>query len=94
MTRALSDEFRCQELVELVTTYLDGAMGIDERTRFEQHLTYCGGCHAYVGQLRAQRRVLAALRDPPPDAAPVDVPDSTRATLLDAFRAWKQGRGE
>lgn len=85
MTRALADELACRELVEMVTAYFDGAMDVDERTRFEHHVVYCEGCRAFVDQLRAERKILAAL----PGAA---VPEETRARLLGAFRAWKAGR--
>lgn len=85
MTRALSEELSCRELVEMVTAYFDGAMDIDERTRFEHHVVYCGGCRSFVDQLRAERKLLAAL----PAAS---VPDETRERLLDAFRKWKAGR--
>lgn len=85
MTRPLPEELRCQELVELVTTYFDDALDVDERTRLEQHLTYCGGCRTFVDQLRAERRLLEGLEGPA-------VPDGTRARLVDAFRRWKEGR--
>jgi hypothetical protein len=33
----------CNELVELVTAYLEGALDLDTRARFEVHLTECDG---------------------------------------------------
>jgi len=42
----------CKELVELVTDYLDGKLHAVEVARFEQHLWNCGGCTAYLGQMR------------------------------------------
>jgi anti-sigma factor RsiW len=44
---------RCQELVELVTAYLDGVLPAQERERVDLHLAGCDGCTAYMGQLRA-----------------------------------------
>ncbi|MFO0612503.1 MAG: zf-HC2 domain-containing protein [Polyangiaceae bacterium] len=85
MTRALPEELRCQELVELVTEYVEGALPMEERTRFEQHLTYCDGCRAYLDQLTAQRRMLAG-------GAPPEMSEEVRETLLGAFRLWKKGR--
>ena len=32
----------CREVVELVTTYLDGSLDADTRARFEAHLELCG----------------------------------------------------
>ena len=36
-----ADDLSCQELVELVTDYLDGALPARERRRFERHLETC-----------------------------------------------------
>lgn len=44
---------RCQELVELVTAYLDGVLSTQERERVDLHLSGCDGCTAYLAQLRA-----------------------------------------
>ena len=43
----------CQELVELVTDYLEGALPEAERIRFDDHLGGCDGCSAYLSQMRA-----------------------------------------
>ena len=34
----------CNELVELVTAYLDGSLDLDARERFDLHLLECDGC--------------------------------------------------
>ena len=47
------DDLACQELVEVVTDYLDGALGRRTRRRFEAHLGGCDGCAAYLAQMRA-----------------------------------------
>lgn len=77
-------ELDCNELVELVTEYLDGALSDSERLRFERHLVYCGGCANHLWQLRQTLRVMAALPDEP-------IPDTVSARLLVAFRDWKRG---
>ena len=51
----------CQELVELVTDYLEGALDDDERARFEEHLGECDRCRAYLDQMRMTVRVLSAI---------------------------------
>ena len=38
------NEMDCNELVELVTAYLDNALDEETRARFEAHLTECDGC--------------------------------------------------
>ena len=37
----------CNELVELVTDYLDGALDPAVRARFDAHLGECDGCENY-----------------------------------------------
>ena len=41
------------ELVELVTGYLDGSLDPDTRARFDMHLLDCDGCENYLQQFRA-----------------------------------------
>src|SRR5439155_736558 len=40
-------DLTCQELVELVTDYLDGTLPRRDRTRFDAHIADCGNCVAY-----------------------------------------------
>ena len=49
---------RCQELVELVTDYLEGALSPEDRARFEVHLSECEGCRAYLEQMRMTVRLV------------------------------------
>jgi len=42
----------CQELVELVTAYLDGALSPADRERFEAHWGTCPGCRTYLAQMQ------------------------------------------
>ena len=43
----------CNELVELITDYLEGTLASSDRTRFDEHLTICDGCTEYLDQMRA-----------------------------------------
>jgi anti-sigma factor RsiW len=72
----------CQELVELVTDYLEGALPPAERERFELHLAGCDGCTAYVEQMRTTIRLTGRLR-------PEDIGDDAREALTRAFRDWR-----
>ena len=47
-----SEHVTCQEVVELVTDYMEGALSPEETSLFEQHLSFCDGCVRYVDQLR------------------------------------------
>jgi predicted anti-sigma-YlaC factor YlaD len=85
MSRATPHELVCREVVELVSDYLEGAMTLEERARFEEHLAMCDGCSAYLEQMRLTLRVAGELR-----AEAVD--PHVCAHLVDAFRGWAQER--
>ena len=78
-------DLTCMELVTIVTEYLDGALSPGDRARFDRHLAECGGCSAYLDQMRRTIRVAGSLSE---DAIPADARDA----LLRAFRGWKAGR--
>jgi hypothetical protein len=48
----LSTDIPCQELVELVTAYLDGALSPADRERCEAHWRTCPGCRTYLAQMQ------------------------------------------
>jgi anti-sigma factor RsiW len=79
-------DLSCQELVELVTDYLERRMSVDERSRFEMHLCYCAPCRTYLAQVRAT--VGAAGR-----VGEETLPADARDALLAAFRGWRRGPG-
>lgn len=76
-------ELTCQELVELVTDYLEGALEEQTTARFEQHLAMCDGCRAYLDQMKETASRLGEI--------PVEtLPEEMQATLLDAFRDFRR----
>jgi len=75
-------ELTCAELVELVTDYLEGRLPDRERRRFDEHLTGCDGCTAYVEQMRTT--ITVAGRVPAPE-----LPPELQERLLEAFRGWR-----
>jgi anti-sigma factor RsiW len=72
----------CQELVELVTDYLEDALPPDERARFEVHVGGCGGCTRYLEQMQETIRLTGRLSL---DGFPPEVEQA----LVDAFRDWR-----
>src|SRR5262249_994577 len=74
----------CQELVELVTDYLEGALSDTDRERFEAHIAACGHCTAYVEQMRRTVELTGKVTTQSLS------PESERE-LLAAFRDWKAG---
>jgi anti-sigma factor RsiW len=81
-----SNELTCQELVELVTDYLEGSLPSGERARFAAHLADCDYCIGYIEQMRLTIRALGRLSEDhiAPDA---------RERLLAQFRDWKRASG-
>lgn len=73
----------CQELVELVTEYLEDALPPDEVAAIEQHLADCDACLRYLHQMRA---TIAALGMVPTDQVTQKLSDQTVNVLLEAFR--------
>ncbi len=51
----------CQELVELVTDYLEGALAPDRHREVHEHLLECADCLRYLGQVQLTSRLLAQL---------------------------------
>jgi len=82
VTRGL--EIDCDELVEVVTDYLEGTLDADTRRRFTEHLELCDGCDTYVEQMRETVRVTGTLAED-------DLQPDMRDKLLAAFRGWKAG---
>lgn len=80
------DELTCRELVELVTTYIEGGMGEGERRRVEAHLAECPGCAAYLEQMLWTIRLAGRLGERP-------LSEGERAELLALFRSPREGEG-
>lgn len=74
---------RCQELVELVTEYLEGILPRKDHNRLEEHMATCQGCRNYVRQMRTVIRTLARFPRR-------QMPGRTRTRLLRVFRDWKR----
>jgi anti-sigma factor RsiW len=80
MTDTVTEPLDCNEFVELVTAYLDDALGPVDRQRVLDHLDLCDGCSTYLEQIRATARALGDL------PAPGALPDAGRERLLEEFR--------
>lgn len=72
----------CNELVELVTDYLDRTLSEQRRAEVDAHLAICAGCREVLAQWRTLVRLGRRLAE-----AEVDQVDpAVRAGLLAAFR--------
>lgn len=71
----------CQEVVELVSDYLEEALPRKVRRRVEEHLALCDGCTTYLEQMRETVRLTGMLTEE-------QIPEDQKQRLLDAFRGW------
>src|SRR5262245_63942667 len=56
------EEMTCHQLMELVTTYLEGALPPHEQDRFEVHRQGCADCQTHIAQVRLVVSTLGQLR--------------------------------
>ena len=80
------EELSCQELVELVTDYLEGALPGELHERFDEHIAHCAGCQAFLAQMNATIRATGTL-------TPESLSPEVESALLQAFRGWKRESG-
>ena len=76
----------CQQLVELVTEYLEDTLPPAERKRFERHIGGCPHCALYLEQMRVTIAGVGVLREE-------SVSAPAREELLRVFAGWRDGRG-
>ena len=75
-------ELVCQEVVELVTDYLEDALSRRDRRRFERHLAGCPHCTEYLAQIRETIRLTGRL-------VPADLSPQMREDFGELLRRWR-----
>jgi predicted anti-sigma-YlaC factor YlaD len=83
ITNANQKELNCQEVVELVTDYLEHALLPETRAQFEDHIEKCPGCEIYLEQVQQTITMLRKLSEQ-------QTFPETKQDLLEIFRNWKQ----
>ena len=81
-------DYRCQQLVEVVTDYLEGSLSTRDRARFDRHLRHCDGCEGYLAQIRRTIELTGRLTVHDIDRLGGDA----RQRLLDAFGDFHASR--
>ena len=76
----------CQQVVELVTDYLDGALPESERRRFERHLAGCPHCTEYLAQIRATIELAGRV-------TPDDLTPQMQDEFIELYRQWQAEPG-
>jgi anti-sigma factor RsiW len=75
-------ELVCEQIVELVTDYLEGALSDRDRRRFERHLAGCPHCTAYLAQMRETIRLAGRL-------VPEHLSSQMREEFGELYRRWR-----
>ncbi|MBK8026804.1 MAG: zf-HC2 domain-containing protein [Chloroflexi bacterium] len=73
----------CEEMVELVTNYLEGTLPAADHLRFESHIAECQGCHHYLDQMRKTIDLTGRIADD-------TLVSVVRDTFLRLFRDWRK----
>ena len=72
----------CQEAVELISDYLEGALSRADRRRLERHLRGCDACAAYLEQIRATILLTGQVQ-------PEDIEPEVLDGLADLFEQYR-----
>ncbi len=78
----------CRELIEFLIDYTDGALPADERKRFEEHLSVCPSCVAYLKSYLKTIELGREALGSEDKSVPAGMPES----LLRAVMAGRVGR--
>ena len=79
--RSRQPELVCQQVVELVTDYLEGALAEADRRRFERHLAGCPHCTEYLAQIRVTIGLTHGLRSD-------ELTPLMREHFVELYRRW------
>ena len=80
------EDLACQQVVELITDYLEGVLPRAQRRRFEGHLAGCEHCSEYLEQMRATIRLTGRLRAE-------DLSPAIRDEFASIYRRWRSEDG-
>jgi anti-sigma factor RsiW len=80
--RLLLRDLVCQQAVELVTDYLEGALSGRARRRFEAHLAGCPHCTEYLAQMRETIRLTGRLEAE-------DLTPQQGDEFVELYRRWR-----
>ena len=81
-SRWRSRDLPCQQVVEMVTDYLEDALPAADRRRFEAHLAGCPHCTEYLAQMRETIRLAGRI-------TPEDLTPQMHTDFADLYRRWR-----
>ena len=73
----------CKQVVELVTDYIEGSLGLASRRQVQRHVVACQNCTEYLEQVEMTIRLTSviALEDPIPEV---------REEVVAWYRQWRR----
>lgn len=71
----------CDELVERVTDYYEGALSPSDQHRWDEHVAVCIGCVAHLGAYDVTLRLVSAAPEEP-------LPGALEESLVALHRRW------
>lgn len=80
----VDNSLSCQEVVGLVTEYLENALLPEMQRQFEEHVVACPDCTKYVEQIRHTIGLLHQVVQEP-------ISPLMKQKLLQMFHNWKKG---
>ena len=72
----------CEHLVDLVTDYLEGALGEADRARFDEHIAECPMCQVHLRRMQVMIRELGRLHAH-------DLDPAVLAEMQARFAGWR-----
>ena len=78
-------DITCRQAVALMTDYLDGVLGPDDRAQIEAHLAECEGCAEHLRQIRITVVVTGPIGED-------DLDPAAREDLMEIYRRWRRDR--
>jgi anti-sigma factor RsiW len=81
--RVTPNRLVCQQAVELMSDYLEGALSRRDRRRLEKHLAECDACTAFLEQLRVTIAASGAV-------TPDDLSSEALNTLTELFERYRE----
>jgi anti-sigma factor RsiW len=72
----------CQQAVEMITNYLEGALSRRDRRRLEAHLRVCPNCAAYLEQIQLTIKLTGSIEAD-------DLSPQAQAELTELYRRWR-----
>jgi anti-sigma factor RsiW len=82
MLSLLRKDIICQQAVEMITDYLEGALSRRDRRRFVAHLGACPSCAAYLEQIRLTIKLTGTIEAD-------DLSPQAQAELTALYRRWR-----